>query len=88
MESGMSGPDNPHAFPRQLDGDELGICHTQYGMTLRDWFAGQYVSGIHAGGAIFRDPQNVAEEAFAIADAMLAERQRTSPTTSTQGAAR
>lgn len=69
----MSAPENPAAFPCTGEGF-LSDLYTQKGMTLRDWFAGQYVSGIHAGGATFRDGQNVAEEAYSVADAMLAER--------------
>lgn len=44
------------------------------GMTLRDWFAGQALVGGMAGVA--GDPAEFAEEAYAIADAMLAEREK------------
>ena len=75
-------PPNPPAFP--TDGR---IQHgTDYdGMTLRDWFAGQVIGtvviamqrgdiGDHptAGGG----PSGFAASAFAIADAMLIERNR------------
>ncbi|MBH9537496.1 hypothetical protein [Novosphingopyxis sp. YJ-S2-01] len=43
-------------------------------MTLRDWFAGQWVAGCLASGAVFEGPDGVAEEAYGIADAMLAAR--------------
>lgn len=52
---------------------EKGQYVPQYGMTLRDWFAGQALAGLLAnGGAAFwdRDAQN----AYAAADAMLAAR--------------
>lgn len=68
----MSKPENSPAFPNT--GNPNWGMEPDYGMTLRDWFAGQYVSGIHGGGATFRDAQNVAEEAYSVADAMLAER--------------
>lgn len=54
------------------------------GMTLRDWFAGQALTGMLAHGTRYRprpgDPENwheaIAKEAFEIADAMLAEREK------------
>ena len=43
------------------------------GMTLRDWFAGQAMAGIvHAHG--YPQPNEYASQAYAWADAMLAER--------------
>lgn len=58
--------DNPWAFPvSTIDG------FTQEGMTLRDWFAGQWLTGMLAGGAKFEGPEMIASEAFAVADAML-----------------
>lgn len=78
-----SAIENPRAFPRQLDGDELHISSTQCGMTLRDWFAGQAIGSViramqagfiadHpvAGGG----PTGFAATAYDIADAMLATR--------------
>lgn len=70
----MSAPDNPPAFPQTQwsmwggDGRE--------GMTLRDWFAGQ---ALIANGPINWHPSDrasAAQAAYAIADAMLAERER------------
>lgn len=76
----MSGPENPRAFP---SGDFRG-CEPGYGMRLRDWFAGQAIGAVVrqcAGDAAFGYPDGVesmeqlfAQKAFAIADAMLAER--------------
>ena len=64
------------AFPVTLD--HRG-CVGAYGMTLRDWFAGQALAGILAGR---RMPDAVADEnaafagdAFDVADAMLAARE-------------
>lgn len=53
--------------------------NTTEGMSLRDWFAGQVLTNanIHQGRSI----NKIAEEAYMIADAMLAERtkERTEP---------
>jgi hypothetical protein len=43
------------------------------GMTLRDWFAGMYLTGNFPNGAI--NKAKAAEEAYAVADAMLAARE-------------
>lgn len=40
----MSKPENPFAFPRTLDADEVEFASVQEGMTLRDWFAGRICS--------------------------------------------
>lgn len=64
----MKRPENPPAFPVHPSVEhELGE-----GMTLRDWFAGQALIGSMAG--IAGEPYEFAEEAYAVADAMLAER--------------
>lgn len=68
----MSGPASFRAFPSTAISPECG------GMTLRDWFAGQWLAGMLAGGQQFESPEAVADEAFAVADAMLAERERQS----------
>ncbi|WP_367347550.1 hypothetical protein [Sphingobium yanoikuyae] len=36
----MSQPENPSAFP----GGDMRGCEPGYGMTLRDWFASQFLS--------------------------------------------
>lgn len=83
--------DNPRAFPlpdeRMPDGS--GIREGSPGMTLRDWFAGQAIGSVVrqcAGDAAFGYPDGVesmeqlfAQKAFAIADAMLAERAKAGP---------
>lgn len=67
--------ENPSAFP---SGDFAGV-EPGYGMSLRDWFAGQALPGyvqhlgaqnIHASNYIME----CATEAYAFADAMLAAR--------------
>ena len=67
----MDDPSNPRAFPRCL--------HGTGGMTLRDWFAGQFgtacASALLEGGCEI-DPKRVAQAAYAFSDAMLAEREQ------------
>lgn len=75
--------ENPPAFPLYAPGDTNAPSYGQSGMTLRDWFAGQALVALAA------QPQGndwgfegkahgplVARKAYAIADAMLAERGR------------
>jgi len=68
----MSGP---RAFPC---GDQQGT-EPGYGMTLRDWFAGQALVGWLSAdvGIPTTPPRIAAAECYAIADAMMAERERT-----------
>lgn len=68
----MSAPD-VFAFPRQLDGDEINITPTQYGMTLRDWFAAQ---ALIAFGPYPKTQEGRASDAYRMADAMLAAREQ------------
>ena len=69
------GPAFP--MPRVLKhtGDLTDGC---YGMTLRDWFAGQALAGISSGhdrdGRWSWEANAAAREAYRIADAMLAAR--------------
>ena len=66
----MSKIPNPRAFPSNA------IAESSGGMTLRDWFAGQAVNGMMSAegeDVIYALPQ-VAARAYALADAMLAER--------------
>lgn len=56
-------------------------CSTLSGMSLRDWFAGQAITGICddslvRSGARVGTTRNAAEDAYAIADAMIAERKK------------
>ena len=63
----------PQAFPYSGEGDELNYSK---GMTLRDYFAASFVTS----GAVFKNlssgdtPDQVAEQAYALANAMLARR--------------
>lgn len=53
-----------------------------YGMSLRDWYAGLAMqaiitaSGNHNGDGVFYGERNVANSAFTMANAMLAERKK------------
>lgn len=58
----------------EADGPVERISHP--GMSLRDWFAGQVVSSIYAGASNNQTFAGIAMEAFRLADAMLAERER------------
>lgn len=73
--------DNPQAFPC-LDSSCGGLSMRDPGMTLRDWFAGQALTSTmrlvtgsesEAGETM---AQTFARRAYALADAMLAERER------------
>lgn len=54
---------NPDVFPRSVGDHE--------GMTLLDWFAGQALAGLLSDHTRSMDPEELAEYAFEIADAML-----------------
>ena len=67
----MTTPRNPPAFPQSDDQREL-LEEAREGMSLRDWFAGQALSAL---STTMSDPEPMARRAYAIADAMLIERQ-------------
>ena len=78
----MKPSDGGTAFPITRTVDDNGCIH-QYeapGMSLRDWFAGMALQGITsacneaADAAALKTP--IAEDAYLLADAMLAERER------------
>lgn len=69
----MSGAENPSAFP---SGDFMGV-EPGYGMTMRDWFAGQALGEVLRRNDIVRlDAPKAASEAYRFADAMLAAREQ------------
>lgn len=80
----MTTDEQPSAFPRAAlalnDADEIVEINVE-GMTLRDWFAGQALAGCLANthpvksGNVGRN--DYAFAAYAYADAMLAEREKT-----------
>lgn len=55
------------------EGDRIEPHSAQAGMSLRDYFAAQAVPGLVAGAECF-DTHAIAHDAYALADAMLAER--------------
>ena len=63
----------PQAFPYSGEGDELNYSK---GMTLRDYFAASFVTSGHVFTCLSLGdtPEQVAEQAYALADAMLARR--------------
>jgi hypothetical protein len=74
----MSGPDNPQAFPC-LDNRHGCLVLREPGMSLRDWFAGQALSGILSGPCSrpmvpMSEWLDAPQQAYRIADAMLAAR--------------
>lgn len=70
------GPAFPQNVPPGVIGSGCGP-HVEWGMTLRDWFAGQALANDNVS---WHDAPNwaanVAEQAYQIADAMLAARER------------
>lgn len=69
----MIKPDGGPAFPGTLG---------SAGMTLRDWFAGQAIAGMHARDAFDKGqatPQQRAKLSYIDADALLAEREKEKP---------
>ena len=81
----MSSPENPNAFPAPDDGRPSD----GYGMTLRDWFAGQALTSIadrplsHGMSQLAPNspmhPDKAAAAAYRYADAMLVERSKAKP---------
>lgn len=69
-----------YAFPRGPIGEDCGKPYGQTdGMTLRDWFAGQailaaVVQSAHDDAPVEQNARAAAAWAYAVADAMLAER--------------
>lgn len=64
--------DGGPAFPIPLD-DRPGAYEVHPGMSLRDWFAGQAISGNRLNCAT---PKELAEFGYMVADAMIAERSK------------
>ena len=67
-------PRNPSAFPKTKTAGDVSI--TEGGMTLRDYFAAKAMAAVGARG-YYGELADLAEDAYALADAMLAERERT-----------
>lgn len=68
---------NPTAFPLKHADDKFNP-----GMTLRDYFAGQIITGIVSNTSVWNDITSLdesAEFAYEIAEALLIERQKYEP---------
>jgi len=63
------------AFPLAVESPPY---HVTDGMTLRDYFAGQALTGYMVTGTdcIMPQPKDIAEYIYKVADAMLAEREK------------
>ena len=81
----MDKPSNPSAFPSPSQGyikedGQHAFRMASRGMTLRDWFAGQIISGLasqHDGAGTWSwAADDAVNRAYAIAHAMLVERER------------
>lgn len=70
----MATNDGGPAFPHSGYSDGNGVVHDypEYGMRLRDWFAGKALVGMMAWRGL--DAHKPAESAYALADLMLEER--------------
>ena len=67
--------DGGPAFPGGIDKDHEMFQRPHFrGMSLRDYFAGQALAGLVAGPAVLGACKDIALCAYALADAMLAER--------------
>lgn len=64
------------AFPMPASEHSQGGHFEQYGMTLRDWFAGQAIRARWGDGKAMT-PEEAAAMAYQLADAMLAARKDT-----------
>lgn len=78
----MTKPENPPAFPSSEEHPSYDIPMHHFGMSLRDWFAGQALaSTMRLVTGYESEPgegmaQTFARRAYELADAMLAERKR------------
>lgn len=66
----MSNPENPNAFPAPDDGRPSD----GYGMSLRDYFAGQVLAAVYKNQMALSS--SIAAAAYQIADEMLVEREK------------
>lgn len=79
----MSAPNNPSAFPvNPANLGDAGAYPADPGRTLRDWFAGQALPAVIASCANDTEARGMghtvyfAKTAYALADALLSERER------------
>ncbi len=71
-------PGNPHAFPTTWDTSYNATTQTEDGMTLRDYFANSAMQSIMVGEDYkhHKTVEQIAEGAYALADAMLKQREK------------
>ncbi len=88
--SNKIGPPAKLAFPHRIDfigpdndpftGKSIPAGHTEVyidtGMTLRDYFAAKAMQGAAASSVAYSSEKEAAADAYAMADAMLAERDK------------
>jgi hypothetical protein len=73
--------DGGPAFPCPVEFDPNGqlVSHGSFGMTLRDWFAGQIILGVFADpsvrGVTEEQAELLAKKSFMVADKMLKARE-------------
>lgn len=65
--------DGGPAFPVTTESGVEGLTTVYFGISVRDWFAGQAISGNRLNCAT---PKEMAEFAYMVADAMIAERNK------------
>ena len=77
----MAGNGDSPAFPLVATGYDGVKYEPEFGMTLRDWFAGQALAGMVAKGVSAETvkPVEIAKAAYAIAHAMIDERAQPNP---------
>ena len=70
--------DGGPAFPCIVQVEDNSGSHYEehYGLTMRDWFAGQVLVGILSGDQRFFSPSELATISYWAADAMLAARNK------------
>ena len=68
---GMNKPENPWAFPIT----DKGNCRCA-GMTLLDYFATAVMTGLYSDPKFLPTPEDIAQQAYNVAEAMLAEREK------------
>lgn len=72
----MKKNDGGTAFPWDEKNHDGSYYHTNPGMSLRDWFAGQALSGLLACPATGGDTDYFAKASYDYADAMLRGREK------------
>lgn len=70
--------DGGPAFPTIGSDERVGVWTDNKGLSIRDYFAAKALPGVVAFGLEAKsfDPEAIAEDAYKVADAMLAERRK------------